>query len=425
MNSPAEPRLTIDPGVLERVHAAFEEMRQGKMVILVDDEDRENEGDLTLAAEKVTPEAINFMAKYGRGLICLALDEDQVARLDLPMMKAPGRDGPPLGTAFTVSIEAATGVTTGISAADRARTIEVASSPDVRPRDVVTPGHVFPLKARRGGVLVRTGQTEGAVDLARLAGLRPAGVICEIMKDDGTMARMPDLEVFAEEHGLRILTVADLIEYRLQTERLVRRVADKMVTLDHTGSPWRGIVYEVLVQDRQAFALVKGDIGPDEPVLCRVHSGNTLTDLFCSTSSGGGTTLQQAIAKIEEEGRGVFLYLASDRPLASEFKRVEEHGGPADDPSGDPSGDRAGPGSVPGGGIPRPADSMTSSDEVRGEDDEAGKRILRKLGLGAQILVDLGARQLRLLTNSERRIAGLKGYGLEIVERVPLSPKQT
>jgi len=411
MTHPAEARLTIDPGVLERVHTAFEDIRQGKMVILVDDEDRENEGDLTLAAEKVTPEAINFMAKYGRGLICLALDEDQVARLELPMMKAPGRDGPPLGTAFTVSIEAATGVTTGISAADRARTIEVASSPDVQPRDVVTPGHVFPLKARRGGVLVRTGQTEGAVDLARLAGLRPAGVICEIMKDDGTMARMPDLEIFAEEHGLKILTVADLIEYRLQTERLVRRVADKMVTLDQTGTPWHGIVYEVLVQDRQAFALVKGEIGPDEPVLCRVHSGNTLTDLFCSTSAGGGNTLRQAIAKIEEEGRGVLLYLASERPLASEFKRVEA-----------PDAEHPPP-SAPADGIPRPADSMASSEEHRSsdDDDDAARRILRKLGLGAQILVDLGARHLRLLTNSERRIAGLKGYGLEIVERVPLS----
>ena len=412
MTGAAEPRLTIDPGVLERVHAAFEEIRQGRMVILVDDEDRENEGDLTLAAEKVTPEAINFMAKYGRGLICLALDEDQVARLDLPMMKAPGREGPPLGTAFTVSIEAATGVTTGISAADRARTIEVASSPDVQPRDVVTPGHVFPLKARRGGVLVRTGQTEGAVDLARLAGLRPAGVICEIMKDDGTMARMPDLEVFAEEHGLRILTVADLIEYRLQTECLVRRVAEKVVTLDHTGTAWRGIVYEVLVEERQAFALVKGEIGPDEPVLCRVHSGNTLTDLFCSTDSGGGSTLRQAIAQIEKEGRGVFLYLASDRPLAVDFERVAARGASKDED--EPRVDAA----------PRPADSMASSEELRGDDD-AGRRILRKLGLGAQILVDLGARQLRLLTNSERRIAGLKGYGLEIVERVPLSPKQS
>ena len=232
------------------------------------------------------------------------------------------------------------------------------------------------------------------------------------------MARMPDLEVFADEHNLRILTVADLIEYRLQTERLVRRVAEKMVTLDHTGSPWRGIVYEVQVEQRQAFALVKGEIGPDEPVLCRVHSGNTLTDLFCSTRAGGGNTLGQAIAQIEKEGRGVFLYLASDRPLATDFDRVEEygveeHGAPRDE---------APPASVPTGGIPRPADSMASSEELRGDDDEAGRRILRKLGLGAQILVDLGARQLRLLTNSERRIAGLKGYGLEIVERVPLSP---
>src|SRR3954452_16935143 len=221
------PRLDIDPALLARVNHALDEIRAGKMVILIDDEDRENEGDLTMAAEKVTPEAINFIAVHGRGLICLALTEEHVDQLELPMMRAPGRSGPPLGTAFTVSIEARTGVTTGISAADRAQTIKVAIQPDARPSDLVTPGHVFPLKARRGGVLVRTGQTEGSVDLARLAGMRPAGVICEIMNDDGTMARMPDLEKFAQKHGLMILTVADLIQYRLQTERLVRKVVER------------------------------------------------------------------------------------------------------------------------------------------------------------------------------------------------------
>src|SRR6188768_3937013 len=223
---------------IERVRSAIDHIRAGRMVILVDDEDRENEGDLVMAAEKVTPEAVNFMAKHGRGLICLTLTEEQVERLELPMMSAPGRGGPPLGTAFTVSIEARTGVTTGISAADRARTIQVAAAPDARPSDLVTPGHVFPLRARRGGVLVRTGQTEGSVDLARLAGLRAAGVICEIMNDDGTMARMPDLEQFGAQHELVILSVADLIQYRLQTERLVRRVSERQIRLDLTGTTW-------------------------------------------------------------------------------------------------------------------------------------------------------------------------------------------
>ncbi|HLM75477.1 MAG TPA: 3,4-dihydroxy-2-butanone-4-phosphate synthase, partial [Polyangiaceae bacterium] len=235
-------RLTINYAVLDRVNKALDHIRAGKMVILVDDEDRENEGDLCMAAELVTPAAINFMALHGRGLICLALDEEIVSRLDLPMMSAPGRNGPPLGTAFTVSVEARAGVTTGISAADRAHTIKVAIAPETRPSDLVTPGHVFPLKARRGGVLVRTGQTEGAVDLARLAGLRPAGVICEIMNDDGTMARMPDLERFASKHDLLILTVADLIQYRLQTERLVRRAVERPIKLDATGTEWTAYV---------------------------------------------------------------------------------------------------------------------------------------------------------------------------------------
>src|SRR5580658_3247308 len=249
---------TIDPKLTERIAGAIADIRAGKMVILVDDEDRENEGDLTLAAQFVTPDAINFMATHGRGLICLALNEDQVERLKLPMMQSPGRLGPPLGTAFTVSIEARNGVTTGISAADRAHTVRVAASPDARPDEIVTPGHVFPLRARRGGVLVRTGQTEGSVDLARLADLTPAGVICEIMNEDGTMARMPDLERFAEKHALRILTIADLIRYRLLTERLVRRLSETPIVLDQTATEWRAIAYGTTIDERQFLALVKG-----------------------------------------------------------------------------------------------------------------------------------------------------------------------
>jgi 3,4-dihydroxy 2-butanone 4-phosphate synthase/GTP cyclohydrolase II len=396
----APHRLTIDAAALDRVNAAVDDIREGKMIILVDDEDRENEGDLTFAAELVTAEAINFMAKHGRGLICLALDEEQVARLDLPMMSVPGRNGPPLGTAFTVSIEAATGVTTGISTADRARTIEVATDPASTPNDVVTPGHVFPLKARKGGVLVRTGQTEGAVELARLAGLRPAGVICEIMRDDGTMARMPDLEVFAEEHDMRVLTIADLIQYRLQTETLVERVAEKRIVLDQTGTEWLAIVFEVKVEPRQALALVKGDINPDEPTLCRVHSGSVVGDLFTSSRADGGATLRKAIDIIEREGRGVLLYLDSPRSLAQEFEAVVGGSAAASAAGAEPSADRK---------LAEPRSS------------ERARSTLRKFGLGAQMLSDLGVRKLKLLTNSKRKIAGLHGYGLEVVGRAPLN----
>src|SRR5688572_25997328 len=252
---PSNPPLDITPEHLRNVQAALDDIRAGKLVILVDDEDRENEGDLCLAADRITKEAINFMALHGRGLICLTLTEEQIKRLDLPMMSAPGRGGPPLGTAFTVSIEARRGVTTGISAQDRAHTIAVASHPDARPEDLVVPGHVFPLQARRGGVLVRAGQTEGSVDLSRLAGLNPAGVICEIMNDDGTMARMPDLEAFAREHELRIVTIADLIWYRLQTEQLVRSIDQGDVVLDRTGTTWRVLVFESSMDERQFLAL--------------------------------------------------------------------------------------------------------------------------------------------------------------------------
>ena len=384
---PAGHRLTIDPAVLDRVNRALDEIRAGKMVILVDDEDRENEGDLCMAADLVTPEAINFMATHGRGLICLALDEEQVARLELPMMAPPGRSGPPLGTAFTVSIEARHGVTTGISAADRAHTIRVAASPDSRPSDIVMPGHIFPLRARRGGVLVRTGQTEGSVDLARLAGRQPSGVICEIMNDDGTMARMPDLEKFAKKHGLLILTIADLIQYRLQTERLVRRVADMPMRLDATGTEWTGVVYEILGESRQFFALAKGNVSGGAPVLCRVHSGSLLADLFSSTPFDGGSNLREAILAIEKVGTGVVLYI----PPKGDLKRELE-------------------------GLSRqPAEGSAAA-----AGDHGQRWTLREFGLGAQVLADLGVHKLRLLTNNQPKIAGLTGFGLEIVERVPL-----
>ncbi|MBI4705593.1 MAG: 3,4-dihydroxy-2-butanone-4-phosphate synthase [Deltaproteobacteria bacterium] len=389
-------RLTIDSAALDRVNRAVDEIRAGRMIVLVDDEDRENEGDLCVAAEAVTAEAINFMAKHGRGLVCLALDEQQVERLELPLMQAPGHGRPVLGTAFTVSIEAKQGVSTGISAADRAHTIRVAVRPDARPSDLVSPGHVFPLRARRGGVLVRTGQTEGAVDVARLAGLRSAGVICEIMKDDGTMARMPDIERFAQEHGLRILTIADLIQYRLQTERLVCRVEQHRLRLDLTGTDWLASVYEVLVEPRQAVALTKGELRPDEPVLCRVHAGSLLGDLFSSTRSEGGANLREATMRIEREGTGVVLYLPSQRSLGEEL------------------------GALAGRSAPPPADSAASLADGERRTDERSRLRLRTFGLGAQVLQDLGARKLRLLTNSQRKIAGLSGYGLEIVERVPL-----
>ncbi len=378
-------RLDIDADLLTRVNHALDEIRAGRMVILVDDEDRENEGDLTMAAEKITPEAINFMAVHGRGLICLALYEELVDRLELPMMHSPGRGGPPLGTAFTVSIEARTGVTTGISAADRAHTIRTAIRTDARPDDLVTPGHVFPLRARRGGVLVRTGQTEGSVDLARLAGFSPAGVICEIMNDDGTMARKADLERFGDRHGLTIVTIADLIQYRMQTERLVRRTAEHSIVLDVTGTEWKAVLYEVTTEPRQFLALVKGEIGGPEPVLARVHGGSVFSDIFSSTESDGGKNLREALVAIERAGRGVCVYLPSVRDLGTEFRAHIE--------------------------------SQEKKGALLGSP-------LREFGLGAQVLADLGLHQIKLLTNNPRKIANLAGFGLQVVERVPLYSMQ-
>lgn len=372
----------IDPKLLERINGAIADIRAGKMIILVDDEDRENEGDLTMAAQFVTPEAINFMATHGRGLICVTLTEEQIRRLGLTMMQTPGRGGPPLGTAFTVSIEARTGVTTGISAADRARTVRVAANPSAQPDELVTPGHVFPLRARDGGVLVRTGQTEGSVDLARMADLTPAGVICEIMRDDGMMARMPDLEVFAQKHGLRIVTIADLIQYRLLTERLVRRIAETTITLDQTGTTWRAIVYETSVDGREYLALVKGEVAGEDPPLCRVHSGSTIADTFASTARDGGKHLRECIAKIEAAGRGVVVYLP---PRGSARAELDNYA------------------------------ALREKPPEKGSDPP-----FRDFGLGAQVLVDLGLHKIRLLTNNPRKIAGIHGFGLDVVERVPL-----
>ncbi|MGD0679494.1 MAG: 3,4-dihydroxy-2-butanone-4-phosphate synthase [Polyangiaceae bacterium] len=388
----------IDPKLTERIAAAITDVRAGRMIILVDDEDRENEGDLTMAAQFVTPEAINFMAMHGRGLICLTLSEEQIERLELPMMHTPGRGAPPLGTAFTVSIEARHGVTTGISAADRAQTIRVAAHPNARPNDIVTPGHVFPLKARRGGVLVRTGQTEGSVDMARLADLTAAGVICEIMNEDGTMARMPDLERFAGKHGLRILSIADLIRYRLFTERLVRRTSEAAVTLDQTGTEWRLVLYETTIDDRQFVALLKGDVMTDPPPLCRVHTGSTLADTFLATRRDGGRHLREAIAQIEAEGRGALLYIAPRGDIRRELESWRSDG-------------VASSGSGAGSSASRPP-------QPAGHDPP-----LREFGLGAQVLIDLGLHRIRLLTNNPRKIAGLHGFGLDVIESVPLRSK--
>jgi 3,4-dihydroxy 2-butanone 4-phosphate synthase / GTP cyclohydrolase II len=393
--------LDIAPEHLQRVREALDDIRAGKMVILVDDEDRENEGDLTLGADRVTPEAINFMAMHGRGLICLTLTEEQVDRLELPMMSAPGRSGPRLGTAFTVSIEASEGVTTGISAQDRAHTVRVASNPRARPSDIVVPGHVMPLQARRGGVLVRAGQTEGSVDLARLAGLNEAAVICEIINDDGTMARMVDLETFAKKHDLRILTIADLISYRLQTEHLVTRLSSGDIVLDRTGTAWHAIVFEALLEKRQFLALVKGELDGARPTLCRMHAGSTLADVFTSTSGDGAKHLDEAIDAIEKEGSGVIVYLPPQGDIRDDLERLLKRN--------ERSESKSSPSAAPPPG--------TSGSRPHGG-------TLREYGLGAQVLRELGLCKIRLLTNNPRKIAGIVGYGLELVESVPLVSMQ-
>ncbi len=370
---------------IERVARAIDEIKNGKMIILVDDEDRENEGDLCMAAEKVTPDAVNFMALHGRGLICLTLTEERIQRLNLPMMVSENRA--PMGTAFTVSIEARHGVTTGISAQDRAVTMKLAVSKDVHPADIVSPGHVFPLKARRGGVLVRTGQTEGSVDLARLAGLEPAGVICEIMRDDGQMARMPDLEAFAQKHGLMILTIADLIDYRLQSERLVRRVAEGPFRPGSIPEApgFTAYAYASDVEENEYLALVKGDLaGSSDPVLVRVQSMCPVGDVFAATTCDCDAQLRAALRAIAAEGRGVFLYVYP-RARTSLVRAFESHV------------------------LHKPSDAPPQAPGA-----------LREFGLGAQVLADLGLRKVRLLSNNPKKIAGLGGFGIEVVERVAM-----
>ena len=370
---------------LATIEEAIDEIRRGRMVILTDDKDRENEGDLCMAAEKVTPEAVNFMATYGRGLICLTLTEERVRHLGLAMMVSDNTS--PFGTAFTVSIDSARGITTGISAADRAKTILDSIADDAKPQDLATPGHIFPLRARNGGVLVRAGQTEGSVDLARLAGLKPAGVICEIMKDDGTMARQPDLMRFAKKHKLKVVTNADLIQYRLNYDSLVYKAASAPLPT-RIGGEFQAIVYNTHVDESEHLALIKGHISPNEETLVRVHTKYIPGDVFGFELLNTGAVIQRSMELIAKAGKGVILYLQpkqkAHHPAMIAYPKVEG----------------------------KQQKGMNPSFVYQAD--------FKEYGIGAQILRDLGVRKMQLLTNNKKHLVGLRGYGLEVTSLVPI-----
>jgi len=373
---------------IERVKTAIEEIKKGNMVILTDDENRENEGDLTMAAEKVTPEAINFMAKYGRGLICLTLTDEWCKKLDLPMMVTDNTSS--FQTAFTVSIDARKNTTTGISAADRAVTILTAIDDEARPEDLGRPGHIFPLRAMDGGVLRRAGQTEGSIDLCRLAGMKPAGVICEIMNDDGTMSRMPELKKFAREHGIHIVTIADIIKYRLSKDSLVKRMVETSLP-SKFGGDFKMIIYENVIDVHHHIALVKGQWTPDEPVLVRAHSecltGDSLGSLRCDC----GEQLQVAMEMIEKQGKGVIVYMRQEGRGIGFLNKMKAY-----------------------------ALQDKGRDTIEANEELGFAADLRDYGIGAQILRDLNITKIKLLTNNPKKIIGLEAYGLEIVERISL-----
>ncbi len=385
--------MTDTENTFSTIEEAIEEIKQGRIIVIVDDEDRENEGDLMIASEMVTPEAINFMAKYGRGLICLTLTEDRTRELGLPMMVDDNQSR--FGTPFTVSIDARNGVSTGISAADRSHTIKICMDQNIKPQDLVMPGHVFPLRARDGGVLVRAGQTEGSVDIARLAGLIPSGVICEIMNEDGTMARVPELREFIKKHNLKMITIKDLMAYRLQQETLVEKVTN--TPLPTQFGDFQAVSFRNVLNEQIHVCLVKGDIDPDVPTLVRVHSQCLTGDVFGSYRCDCGEQLSHSLEMIEKEGHGVLLYLYQEGRgigLLNKLKAYELQD--------------------------------SGHDTVQANEALGFKADLRDYGIGAQILHELGLGKIRIMSNNPRKIVGLEAYGLEMIERVPIevSPKQ-